>query len=135
MAISEEFAIKVSEILHSKKLLVDLMNQLDEEKRSIRSFQREWSNSPKDDGGLSGSGRYKKLRRLKDRMSFLIEEREYVRQKLGDLKGDHKALNRAGSQRNIEFAQAFIAAAERLLSEEQFAELETKAAEMMMQEA
>lgn len=134
MAISEEFAIKVSEISHSKKLLVDLMNQLDEEKRSIRSFQREWSNSPKDDGGLSGSGRYKKLRRLKDRMSFLIEEREHVRQKLGDLKGDQKALNRSVNKRKVEFSQAFVAAAERLLSEEVFAELEAKAAQMMMQE-
>ncbi|MCG7878893.1 MAG: hypothetical protein AB2669_07160 [Candidatus Thiodiazotropha endolucinida] len=133
MALSEEFVLRVSEISHSKKMLVDLMNQLDEEKRSIRSFQRQWSNDTKNNGGLHGPERYRKLRKLKDRISFLIEEREYVRQKLGELNGDQKSLSRA-AHKNIEFVHAFMAAAERILSEDTFIDLEAKASEIMMQE-
>jgi hypothetical protein len=124
--ISEEFALKVAEIGFDKERLVELMNELDEEKRSIQSFMRMFSNEPKSEGGGAGPERYRKLRRLKDRRSFLIEEREHVRQKLGQIKGDQKALNKA-THRKVEFCHAFVAAAERMLSEEQFMEIESRA--------
>ncbi|HFD12884.1 MAG TPA: hypothetical protein ENJ32_10520 [Crenotrichaceae bacterium] len=130
--LSEEFVTKVSAISHDQQKLIELMNQLDEEKRSIRSAQRKWSNSEKSDGGLAGSGRYKKLRRLKDRLSFLIEEREYVRQTLGKLKAEKKHLNRA-SNRKPDFTQAFYAASEIILSDELFLQLEAKAQQLLEQ--
>lgn len=133
MALSEEFVLKVSEIGHSKPLLIQLMNELDEEKRSIRSVQRMCSNDSKDGGGLTGPERFRKLRKLKDRISFLIEEREYVRQKLGNLNSDQKALNRAANKK-ADFVHAFMAAAEQLLPEELFNDLEAKAGEILMQD-
>lgn len=134
MALSEQFVLRVSEIAHNRKALIDLMNQLDEEKRAIRSNQRKWSNDTKDNGGLHGVERTRRLRKTKDRISFLIEEREYVRKKLADFKGDQKALKRALTKK-AEFTHAFFAAAERLLDEEMFTELEIKAAQIMMQES
>ena len=127
MKLSQEFISEVSKISNNKDALIDLMNQLDKEKRSIKSFMRQYSNEPKTGKGGSGPERYKKLRRIKDRQSFLIEEREYVRQKLGELKAKQKALNRAINSRSAGFSQAFIAAAERILQPDLFKEIETEA--------
>lgn len=134
MAITEGFANRVANVAHSKSQLIDLMNELDVEKRSIRSYMTLWSSAPKEDGGLAGSKRSLKLRSMRDREGFLIEEREYVRQKLGELNGDQKALNRTVNKRSLEFSQAFMAAAERMLSEDLFLDIEAKASVMMLQE-
>lgn len=128
--LSEEFVTKVSAISHDQQKLIDLMNELDEEKRRIRSAQRKWSNSEKQDGGLAGAERYKRLRRMKDRLSFLIEEREYVRQTLGKLKREKKQLNRAANLKR-DFTQAFYAASEMTLPEELFLQLEAKAQQLL----
>jgi len=85
-----------------KESLIQLMNELDEEKR-----------------------------RMKTRLSFLIEEQEATRQKPGQLKGDKKALNRS-MNRKIEFCHAFLAVAERELPEEKFMDLEVKAMELLI---
>lgn len=134
MAITEGFANRVAAIAHSKSQLLDLMHELDAEKRSIRSYQTLCSNAPQEDGGLAGSKRFLKIRSMRDRVGFLIEEREYVRQKLGELNGDQKALNRAVKNKSLEFSQAFMAAAERMLSEDLFLDIEAKASAMMLQE-
>ncbi len=84
--ISEKFTRKIVELGNDKTGLIVCMNALDEEKRSIRSFMRKYSNEPKEKGGGSGQERNKKLRRLKDRLGSLVEEREYVRLKLGQIK-------------------------------------------------
>lgn len=92
-----------------------------------------WSNETGEENGLTGSERYKKLRRVKDRLSFLIEKREYLRLKLGELKTDQKVLNGAANQYSIDFVHAFMAAAQYVLTEEQFADIEVKAAQVLMQ--
>ena len=132
MDLSQEFILRVAKIQHSRKKLIDLMNALDEEKRVIRSAQRKYSSFKKEDGGLTGAERFKQLRSLKDRLSFLIEEREYVRQRLADVKAETKALNKA-VHRQKGFQAAFVAAAERLLPEETFLNLEAKASEILLQ--
>ena len=71
---------------------------------------------------------------MKDKLSFLTEEREAVRERLGAMKMDAKALNRASNSRSIDFAHAFIAAAERLLPDEMFLELESRAADILSSE-
>ncbi len=130
MAISEEFISKVAGISHDQDKLIQLINYLDEEKRVTRSFQRNWSNSETGEGGLSGSQRSKKLRKLKDKVSFLIEEREYVRQQLKKLKLEKKKLNEAMTKK-ASFIEAFYAAAQIKLSEEAFVNLELAAYEIL----
>lgn len=130
MSISEKFALKVSNISNDQEKLIHLMNDLDEEKRLIRSAQRKWSNSEKEEGGLSGSQRSNKLRKLKDKISFLIEEREYVKQKLANLKENKKFLN-AAMNKKTSFVEAFYATAQINLSEEEVVELELKTYELL----
>lgn len=132
MAISEEFASKVAGISHDQDKLIQLINDLDEEKRLARSFQRNWSNSEKEEGGLSGSQRSKKLRKLKDKVSFLIEEREYARMQLKKLNSEKKKLNQAINKK-AGFAEAFYVAAELNLPEDVFLKLELNAYQLLKQ--
>ena len=132
MAIKEEFASKVAGISHDQERLIELTNDLDEEKRLIRSAQRKWSNSEKEEGGLSGSQRAKKLRKLKDKVSFLIEEREYVRQQLKKLNSEKKKLNKAVNKK-AGFPEAFYVAAELNLPEDVFLNLELEAYQLLKQ--
>lgn len=71
------------------------------------------------------------IRRMKDKMSFLTEEREMIRSRLGRIKMDQKALNRSTNKAEPDFAHAFMAAAERTLPENEFLELEARAAEIL----
>ena len=128
--ISEEFVFKVAEIAHDKEALVALMADLDTEKRTIRGFMRKYSNEPKEMGGGAGPERYRRLRKLKARLGYLTEEREYVRNKIGELNRQAKLLNKA-SHRSLDFSQAFLAAAELELDQETFLELEAKAGVLM----
>ncbi len=57
-----------------------------------------------------------------------------VRAKLGSLKMDKKAFNKAINNRTPSFSQAFVAAAERVLSEEQFFEIELRAVDILAAE-
>jgi hypothetical protein len=113
-----------------KESLVQLMNKLDEEKRRIKAMMSKFSTEDAENGGLTGKERQTKLRKMKMRLSFLIEEREATRQKLGKYNGDKKALNKA-MNRKLEFCHAFLAVAEREMSEEKFLDFEMKAMEML----
>ena len=115
---------------NDKETLIQLMNELDEEKRRIKTIMSKFSNEDAENGGLTGKERQTKLRHMKTRLSFLIEEREATRQKLGKLNSDKKALNKA-MNRKAEFCHAFLAVAERELSEDIFVELEMKAMETL----
>jgi len=115
---------------HDKASLIAWMNELDQEKRAIKQAMRRYSSETPENGGLSGSQRYSKLRRMKDRLEHLKEEREAVRLKLGKLKRQQKSLNKA-TNRKIVFCQAFVAAAEIELSPDQYLQLELKAMEML----
>ena len=114
----------------NKESLVQLMNELDEEKRRIKAIMSKFSTEDAQNGGLTGKERQTKLRKMKIRLSFLIEEREATRQKLGKLNSDKKALNKA-MNRKIEFCHAFLAVAEREMPEEKFIDFEMKAMEIL----
>ena len=131
--VSLEFMEKVARIETDREALLALMNEIDAERRLIKSRMRMFSNSPREDGGWVGSSRYANLRKLKDKLSFLLEEREYVRGRLGRLKNDRKALNKALNSRKPEFCHAFVAAAERMLDQELFLEIEAWAAQICLQ--
>ena len=61
------------------------MNNLDAEKRSVKSHLSRLSSEP-DEQYAHGRERQILIRRMKDKLSFLTEEREIVRKKLGELK-------------------------------------------------
>jgi len=130
--VSLEFMEKVAAIDSDREKLLALMNELDAERRLIKSRMRQFSNSPREEGGWVGSSRYVKLRKMKDKLSFLLEEREYVRSKLGRLKADQKALNRAVNGKTPQFCHAFMAAAERILEPDLFLEIEARAARICL---
>lgn len=133
MALSPEFAQKLQNAGNDTKALTALMAAIDEDKRALKSALSQLSSEPE---GKFGRGRARQvmIRKMKDKQSFLTEEREVVRLKLGRLKMDKKALNRALSSRSPEFTHAFVASAERLLPEELFQDLEVRAAEMLLAE-
>lgn len=130
--LNQKIVLEVNKIKNNQKELVVLMNSLDEEKRTIRSFMRQYSNEPKEGKGLVGSGRYMKLRSLKDKLSYLIEEREYVKQALGQLKENTKKANTITCSTKPEFSKAFMIAAEKVLSQEVFIEIEKVAGELLI---
>lgn len=130
MGVGQEFAEKFAQAGSNRNALLELMADIDQEKRSVKSALSQLSSEP-DERHAKGRQRQEKIRRLKDKMSFLTEEREMVRVKLGQLKMDQKAVKRAQSNRALDFCQAFMAAAERILPEETFKEIEGRAAEIM----
>lgn len=133
MSLSQEFAQRLVDAGNDQKTLRSMLSSLDEEKRSIKSALSQLSSEP--EGPYArGRERQVKIRRMKDKISFLTEEREAVRQKLGRIKMDKKALNRVTSGKNVAFAHAFMAAAERVLTAETFNELEARAAEILRAE-
>lgn len=125
-----EFAEKLQCAANSHDELVALMSEIDAEKRSIKSALSQLSSEP-DDRFQRGKERQTKIRRMKDKISFLTEERELVRQKLSRIKADRKAHNRICTGVNVDFAHAFMAAAERLLPDDVFNEVESRAGEIL----
>jgi inorganic triphosphatase YgiF len=130
----QEFLVKLTSCGNDKQRLTALLAEIDEQKRSLKSRLSRMSSEPEGEFGR-GRMRQEQIRKMKDKASFLTQEREIVRAKLGSLKMDQKALNRAVNNRCAEFAHAFIAAAQRLLSDEQFMELELRAAEIISSKA
>lgn len=122
---------KLEDIGNDKATLVTFMNELDEEKRRLRDALRKYSNEAYGQSGLKGRERFGKIRRMKAKLGYLVEEREALRKRLGQINGDQKALNRAMNIKSPQFKDAFLAAAERMLSEEQFLALELKAMEIL----
>jgi len=124
---NQEFLLKVNSYGNSRELLKGLLESLDTEKRVVRASLRRFSNESYGEGGLAGKERFRKIRRMKSKISHLIEEREFVRNKLGELKSDRKSLNRYGNNSRAGFAAAFVRAAEKVLAEDVFLELEIEA--------
>ncbi|WP_419611840.1 hypothetical protein, partial [Thiolapillus sp.] len=106
------------------------MESLDEENRSIKRRLRKFSSEPAQKGN-HGRERQVQIRKMKDKLAFLKNDRAAVKNALGQLKADQKALNRAINNRSVEFAHAFVAAAERDLPHEVFSQLEQRAALML----
>lgn len=129
---SQDFQEQLTACGYPKNRLLSLMSDLDAEKRSLKSRLSRLSSEPT---GKFGRGRERQvqIRKIKDRMSFLTEEREVVRARLGAIKLNRKALNKAVNSRTPSFAHAFVAAAERTLSEEQFLSLESLAGQILLE--
>lgn len=129
---SQEFEQKLSDAGYKQSSLTALINELDADKRAIKSALSQLSSEP-DEKMAKGRERQARIRKMKDKLSFLTEEREIVRMRLGEIKTNNRAFNKLqhSPKNKSEFQQAFMVAAERILSEEQYLELEIKAAKIV----
>ena len=124
------FAERLAGAGWNKDKLISLMNEIDAEKRSIKIALRRISQDPEYSMAGMGRERQNKERRIKDKERYLIEDREIVRQRIGRLNRELKSMNRA-KNREQNFPAAFVAAAEEMLDQEQFTELELRAVEIL----
>ena len=124
---SQAFTDQLSEC-NTRESLVQLMESIDFQRMTLSTEITQLSSQPLD--GMSGQDAYSKLRRMRDKRSYLFSERGLVRQKLSKLNNDVKAVNRA-NDRQPGFSQAFLAACERSMSQSEFLDMEVKAMELM----
>ncbi len=124
----QEFSDRLHDAGWDKKKLLQILNELDEAKRGIKASLRRYAHDP--DYLIHGSERKVMERKLKDKEGYLIERREIVRDRLGQIKTDLKNMNKA-SNKHPNFSDAFVALAERILPEDQFVEIELKAVEII----
>ena len=122
------FAERLAEAGWDKTKLVALMNELDEEKRSLRISLRRIAQDP--EYSMAGRERQNKERRIKDKERYLIEERDIVRQRIERINRERKAMNKARN-REQDFPASFVAAAEEMLDSELFSQLELRAVEII----
>jgi len=125
------FEQKLKDCSSNKEMLIALMAEIDAEKRSLKSRLTQLSSEPEGDYAR-GRKRQTNIRKIKDKISFLTEEREQVRKKLGSLKTSKKTLNKITNSRKPDFQAAFMVAAEQLLDEKTFLEIEAKASELLL---
>lgn len=123
------FANRLASAGWNKQKLLELMNELDEEKRSLKIALRRIAQDPEYSMAGMGRERQNKERRIKDKMRYLIEDRETVRLRLGRLNRELKSMNRA-KNREQNFPASFVAAAEEMLDEDVFLDLELRAIEI-----
>ena len=115
-----------------KSKLTALLNELDGTKRSIRSQLSQLSSEPNESTPV-GRERQKRIRKMKDKISFITEEREIVRRRLSQIKRNCKSASRFQHKYKNGFELAFLVAAEQVLTEGQFLELEAKAETILAQ--
>ena len=118
----QEFADRLHDAGWDKKKLLQMLNELDESKRKIKSTLRRYAHDP--DYLICGMERKIMERKLKDKEGYLIERREIVRDRLGQIKTDQKNMNKAANMHKG-FSDAFVASAKRILTEDQFCLLYT----------
>ena len=126
---NQKFAERLAEAGWNKSKLIELMNELDSEKRDIKIGLRSIAQDQKFHEFVGAEREYK-IHQMKAKERYLIEEREIVRQRIGRLNRELKGMNRA-KNREQNFPAAFVAAAEEMLDQESFTELELRAVEIL----
>ena len=123
-----EFERKLNKAGFKKNALVALVDEIDQRKRSIANELKRLSSEPRK-GDPVGRERQSKIRRMRTKQEHLKTEREIVRQRLADLKSGNAAVNRIRTHFNgdTSFAEAFLAAADELLDENVFNDVERRA--------
>jgi hypothetical protein len=123
-----DFIKELAKAKNNRELLIALMAKIDADKREIKSTLSQLSSEP---GGALSQGRDRQtyIRTMKDRISILTSNREKVRLKISDLKKFKK--NGATNPSSNNFATAFMTAAELILDEKDFNEIEVMAGVML----
>ncbi len=119
-----DFLSELKKAKNNKELLISLMARIDSVKREVKSTLSQISSEP--ESALSrGKNRQVYIRKLKDRMSTLTTNRETFRQNISHFKKVKNGGFTIPSNNN--FAIAFMEAAELILDEELFNEIEVRA--------
>ena len=127
---NQVFAEKLSDAGWDKQKLLNLLNEIDSEKRSLKIALRRVAQDPEYSMKGMGRARQNKERKIKDKQRYLIEDREVVRKRIGKINRELKSMNRA-LHRQPSFTAAFFAAAEEMLSEDKLKDIELRAVEVL----
>jgi len=128
--LDQNFVLRVSEIRSNKPKLVALLNEIETDKREIKKKLQKFSSNPKTETGIDTKKRSKLINSLKNKQAYLKDEANHVRSLINTFNQNKAALNRATTKK-AGLPEAFMAAAELLLDEEQFVELELKAVQIL----
>jgi len=113
--------------------LVVLRDEIDSEKHAVKSYIQDVSCGLSEKSKLmTAIEKQSLIRRLKDKKQFLTDQRVLVQSRIRNINANRNAFNRASNSSKRGFANAFLAAAELTLTEDQFNELEIKAGEILM---
>jgi len=122
-----EFLERLNRLGCDRHKLISFMDEIDAWKRLLKSQLKQSSSEPVKGRTPIGRARMTHHRKLKDKISFYIEYRDKVRQKLRECGIEQRKLNRVESSKAPKFLAAFMQAAENELDEEVFLEIEVKA--------
>jgi len=125
------FLENLCKISNDKDKLIELMENIDSEKRKCRSRLSTISSEPKVKDPVKGRERMKIIRRTKERIGYLIKEGDLVRSKLREHRIKRNSLIKIENGRSSKFLAAFMAAGELALDEEQFNEIEVLAMQLL----
>ena len=125
----QEFSERLADSGWNRNKLLTMLSELDEQKRRIKATLRRYAHDP--DCIIGGHERKTMERKLKDKEGYLIERCEIVRDRLSQMKKDLKAMRKAANCKPPGFSDAFMASAERILTDDQFAEIELRAVEII----
>ena len=123
----EQFRLKLSSLRFQRKKLIDLRDELDAEKRSIKTALRRHDNDENYMPELSLKGRKQLIRRLKDKHRYLVEERQIVVEYIREATEDQRELNISANTKKKGYHEAFVAAATRILDEDTLLEIDLRA--------
>ena len=110
----------------TRQQLVNLIADIDTEKRTLNQTIKQTNRQQTQSGQALSQQAAATLKDMKIRSNELIEERCEVQNKLAAQKKNQQVINKAATKK-LAFCQAFVAAAEMALTEEQFIEIEIAA--------
>lgn len=114
-----------------KEKVKKVMDLLDEDKRKLRADIDQLAFKLNGMDRTTSIPYRKKMDFFNRKLGYLISLRSEARNTLARIKREDKSLRRAVNGKSILFSKAFIAAAEQLLSEDVYLQLELKASQIM----
>ena len=129
LELRQEFVVEMAKASNNRKLLLSLMDTIDEEKRSVKQRLKQVSSDPKAEDPVGGE-RESLIRGLKDKESYLKAEREVVRNRLGEVSEYKRSMNYLYTPDGEQWMRAFYVAAQHTLSESVLKQCEDLAGEI-----
>ena len=118
----------------NKEALVALLNDIDENKRSIKAQLNRLFNE-RSEGVHKRNIRQIEISDTNEIVEFLIQAGEEVRIRLGEIKKDSKKLNVLKYERKLEYSLSFQEAAELVLDADILSQIKLKAQNIIEQRA
>lgn len=115
---------------YDKEKLLSLLNEIDSTKRSVSSRLSRLSSEP-GEVVLKGASRQAAIRRMKDKLAFLADERELVVRRLAEIKRNSVLINREMHSRPPALTAAFVAATRLLVDKKTLSVIEQAAQDIL----